>query len=101
VSIRHHITRPIFRNRRLWVLLWLAVALFGQSAALASENHAHHATEHCCLLCHVCQPFLEASAPAAVAPLVYVQWLAPDPSFEFFHDVFRSAGSSRGPPTLS
>jgi hypothetical protein len=101
VSNWHHIARAIFRRRQLITLLLLAVTLFAQSASLASENHAHHATEHCCLLCHVCQPFLQADAPAAIAPLVYVQWIAPDPSFEFFRDVFRAAASSRGPPALS
>jgi hypothetical protein len=79
----------------------LAIILLAQAAALVSENHAHRATEHCCLLCHVSQPYLEASAPAAVAPLIYVRWLAPDPSFEFFHDVFLPSGFSRGPPSLS
>jgi hypothetical protein len=83
------------------VLLLLAVTLFAQTAALVSESHPHHATEHCCLLCHVCQPFLKASAPATVAPLIYVQWLTAPVHFEFFHNVFRAAGFSRGPPARS
>ena len=52
-------------------------------------------------LCHVSQPFLQANAPAAIAPLVYVRWIAHDPSFQFFRYVFRAAASSRGPPALS
>lgn len=101
MSSQHKIARAILRNRQLLAVLLLAITLFAQSAALAAENRQHHETEHCCLLCHMCQPFLEATAPAAIAPLVYVRWLAPDPRLQPFRDVFRSACSSRGPPALS
>jgi len=101
VSIPAHIARTLHRNRRLLVFLLLAVTLFAQSAALISENRPHHATEHCCLLCHVSLPFLQASAPATVAPLTGVQWLASAPHVESFHDVFLAISSSRGPPAHS
>ena len=101
VSIPAQIARALHRNRRLFVLLLLAVTLFAQSAALISENRPHHATEHCCLLCHVSLPFLQTSAPATVAPLTGVQWLASALHVESFYDVFLAISSSRGPPTQS
>jgi hypothetical protein len=88
-------------RRRLFVLLLLAITLFAQSAALISEHQQHHATEHCCLLCHVSLPFLQATAPLTIAPLTSVQWLAAIPRFESFCDVFLATNSSRGPPTYS
>ena len=101
MSIPAQIARALHRNRRLFVLLLLAVTLFAQSAALISENRPHHATEHCCLLCHVSLPFLQTSAPATVAPLTGVQWLASALHVESFYDVFLAISSSRGPPTQS
>jgi hypothetical protein len=101
VSVPAHIARVLHRNRRLFVLLLLAVTLFAQSAALISENRPHHSTEHCCLLCHVSLPFLQTSAPATVAPLTSVQWLASAPHVESFYDVFLAISSSRGPPAQS
>jgi hypothetical protein len=101
VSIPAQIARALHRNRRVFVLMLLAVTLFAQSAALISENRQHHSTEHCCLLCHVSLPFLQTSAPATVAPLSGVQWLAAAPHVESFYDVFLAIGSSRGPPAQS
>jgi hypothetical protein len=88
-------------RRRLFVLLLLAVMLFAQSAALISENRPHHATEHCCLLCHGSPPFLQAVAPVTVAPLTSVAWLAVAAHVESFREVFLSTSSSRGPPSQS
>jgi hypothetical protein len=101
VSVPAHIARALHRNRRLFILLLLAVTLFAQSAALISENRPHHATDHCCLLCHVSLPFLQTRAPATVAPLTSVQWLASAPHVESFYDVFLATGFSRGPPAHS
>jgi len=98
VSIPAQIARALRRHQRLFVLLLLAVTLFAQSAALISENRPHHATEHCCLLCHVSLPFLQTSAPATVAPLTSMQWLAAAPPVDSFYDVFLPTSSSRGPP---
>src|SRR5215472_15086091 len=91
-------THSVRGGRRLFALLLLALTLFVQSTALASENREHHSTDHCCLLCHASQPSLEASAPTAITPLVCMRWLGPDPHFEFLRDVFRPTCSSRGPP---
>jgi hypothetical protein len=102
VSSPDQITRDHYANRRrFFILLLLAVTLFAQSAALISEHQQHHATEHCCLLCHVSLPFLQGSAPATVAPLTSLAWLAAAPQFESFRDVFLSTSSSRGPPARS
>jgi hypothetical protein len=102
VSIPGHIARKVYCNRRLlFVLLLLAVTLFAQSAALISEHRQHHSTEHCCLLCHVGLPFLQATAPATVAPLTSVQWLGATVRVESFCDVFLATSSSRGPPAHS
>jgi hypothetical protein len=101
VSVPAHIARSLHRHRRLFILLLLAVTLFAQSAALISENRPHHSAEHCCLLCHVSLPFLQASAPATVAPLTGLKWLASAPHVESFYDVFLAATSSRGPPSQS
>jgi hypothetical protein len=101
VFVPAHIARSLHRNRRLFIFLLLAVMLFAQSAALISENRPHHATEHCCLLCHVSLPFLQTSAPATVAPLTGLKWLASAPHVESFYDVFLATTSSRGPPSQS
>lgn len=95
------LARITLRNRRIFVLLLLTVTLFAQSAALLAENRPHRATEHCCLLCHVSLPFLQASAPAAVAPMTGAQWLAAVPPADFFYSVFLPTSSSRGPPAHS
>jgi hypothetical protein len=101
VFVPAHIARSLHRNRRIFIFLLLAVMLFAQSAALISENRPHHATEHCCLLCHVSLPFLQTSAPATVAPLTGLKWLASAPHVESFYDVFLATTSSRGPPSQS
>jgi len=101
VSIPAQIARALHRNKRLFVLLLLAATLFAQSAALVSESRPHHATEHCCLLCHVSLPFVQTKAPVTVAPLTGVQWLTSALRVESFYDVFLSATSSRGPPAHS
>lgn len=89
-------------GRRIFALLLLLVTLFVQSTALASENREHHDDAgHCCLVCHVFQSSVEASAPTAIAPLVCMRLLGADPHSEFLPDVFRPTCSSRGPPTLS
>src|SRR5450755_2810758 len=39
--------------------------LMGQSLALASQEESHHATDHCCLLCHAGPlPFLQTTVAA-------------------------------------
>jgi hypothetical protein len=93
-------TREIYHNRRtLAVLFLLCVVVLAQSAALLSAIEPHHATGHCCVLCHVGSlPFLESSAPASLAPNVIVERLIPIPDFEAWHDVLIKSNSSRAPP---
>jgi hypothetical protein len=101
VSSLFSIARSLMRDKRLAVLLLLAITLFAQAIALDAENHAHQNADHCCLLCHVCAPALEASVPLEIAPLAYLRWLAPDRRADFLRDVFRPTCSSRGPPAIS
>ena len=97
--LRPQVSRTRLR-RQLFALLLLVLTLVVQSTAVASENREHHGMEHCCVLCHVFQPSLEATAPPAISPLVCMQWLAPDRHFEFLRNAFRPTCSSRGPPSL-
>jgi hypothetical protein len=77
----------------------VCLTLLGQSFALASQQESHHASDHCCLLCHVGPlPFLQVTVAAAVTPVFRVAWLAPTPEFETAYQVLLSASSSRGPP---
>jgi len=78
-------------------MLWLA--LWAQSSALALEHQAHHAREHCCLLCHVGPlPFLQTSISAAAVPVLPVAWVASVAEFQGAHDALIPTSSSRAPP---
>lgn len=87
-------------NRRCAIVLFLACLLIsGQSTALLSTGEPHHATEHCCLLCHVgALPFLQAVNVATVEPPIVLERLMADPNFEASPDVLPSANCSRAPP---
>jgi hypothetical protein len=54
----------IHRHRKaLLIVLLLCVTGVAQFAALVSERETHHASDHCCLLCHAGPlQFLEVSA---------------------------------------
>jgi hypothetical protein len=95
-------TRKIHCDRRLLVvLLLLCVMVAAQSSTLAAQSIEHHATEHCCLLCHVgVLPFLQTSVSAVIAPLFHVVWLAPPANFDAPSDVRVIPSSSRAPPAL-
>jgi hypothetical protein len=81
------------------VALLVGLTLLSQSFALASQEESHHASDHCCLLCHVGPlPFLRTTVTATVTPVFLVAWLAPSPDFEPAHLVPLFARSSRGPP---
>jgi hypothetical protein len=59
----------------------------------------HHATEHCCVLCHVGPlPFLRATTTAAIAPVFHLVWLESNPHGESDREVLAAASSSRAPP---
>jgi len=85
--------------RTLLVLALVCLTLCGQSLALASQEESHHASDHCCLLCHVGPlPFLQTTVATTVTPIFQVAWLAPAPDCEPNHQAPLFASSSRGPP---
>jgi hypothetical protein len=90
----------VCHNRRaLVVLILLCVMVFAQSAALFSAIEPHHATGHCCILCHVGSlPFLGTGGVVAVAPTLRVERLSPNSDHQSTHDVLLNANSSRAPP---
>jgi hypothetical protein len=92
--------REVSHNRRsLVVVFLLCFMVFAQSAALLSAIEPHHATGHCCLLCHVGSlHFLETAAPASIAPILVVERLLHDPDLQTSHDVLLNSNSSRAPP---
>jgi hypothetical protein len=87
------------RGRALLILLLLCVTIAAQSSALDPRHESHHAPGHCCLLCHTGPlPLVRTAVPVAVTPIFLVTWLAPAPDFQPFHEVLRTASSSRAPP---
>jgi hypothetical protein len=83
----------------LCVLFLLSLMVYAQSAASFSAPEPHDATGHCCLLCHVgTLPFLQITTVLAMAPVLQVERLIPNPDFEASHDVLLNANSSRAPP---
>ena len=88
-----------YNSRTLVVLFLLCLTFYVQTATLLSAVEPHHATGHCCVLCHVGSlPFLESTSPSSVAPIVVVERLIPNPDIESSHDVLLSSNSSRAPP---
>jgi hypothetical protein len=92
--------RYLDRHRKaLFIVLLLCVTGFAQYAALVSEPETHHASDHCCRLCHAGPlQFLQAAAAAAVAPVFEVVWLSPAIEVAVAHDVQLSASPARAPP---
>jgi hypothetical protein len=71
---------------------------YAQSAALAAPE-AHHASGHCCPLCHLGSlPFLHITTTSSVNPVDHVERLILNPDFEASHDVQLTSNSSRAPP---
>lgn len=86
-------------DRRTLVVLFLCLIVYAQSVPLFAPPEPHHATDHCCLLCHVGSlPFLQVTTSAAVSPVVLVERLIPSPDSEASHDALLSANTSRAPP---
>lgn len=92
--------RELCRNRRtLLVFLLLCVTVYAQSAALLAAIEPHHATGHCCVLCHVGSlPFLEIASIGSVAPIVILEGFVANSDFASSHDVLLGTNSSRAPP---
>ena len=91
-SLRHH-------WKALFIVLLLCVTGVAQLSALVSERESHHASDHCCLLCHVGPlQFLEASASPAIAPVFEVVWLTPAVEASATHDALLPSSPARAPP---
>ena len=92
----------IHRHRKaLLIVLLLCVTGVAQFAALVSERETHHASDHCCLLCHAGPlQFLEVSASAGLAPVFEVVWLTPATEVATAHDVQLAASPARAPPAV-
>lgn len=87
------------KRRGLLVFLLLCLMFYGQSAALVSAIEPHHATGHCCLLCHVGSlPCLEIATPVTVAPIVVVARVIANPDIQASHEVLVNTNASRAPP---
>ena len=93
--------RSLYRHRKaLFIVLLLCVTGLAQYAALVSEPESHHASDHCCRLCHAGPlQFLQSAAAAAVAPVFEVVWLTPAVEVADVHDVQLPASPARAPPT--
>jgi hypothetical protein len=93
-NLRHH-------RKALLIVLLLCVTGAAQITALVSEREAHHASDHCCLLCHVGPlQFLQASDSPTIAPVFDVVWLAPALEVATAHDVLLPASPARAPPAV-
>ena len=93
-NLRHH-------RKALLIVLLLCVTGAAQFTALVSERETHHASDHCCLLCHVGPlQFLEASASPAIAPVFEVVWLTPAVEPPATHDALLPSSPARAPPAV-
>jgi len=92
--------RSILRHRKaLLIVLLLCVTGLAQFSALVSERETHHASDHCCLLCHAGPlQFLQVSASTGLAPVFEVVWLTPPTEVAAAHDVQLPASPARAPP---
>ena len=93
-SLLHH-------RKALLIVLLLCVTGVAQFAALVGEPETHHATDHCCRLCHAGPlQFLEAAASVGQAPVFEVVWLAPAAEVAAAHDIQFAASPARAPPAV-
>jgi len=86
--------------RRLLLIVFVLFAFVcTQSASLNAEHETHHASEHCCALCHLGPaPILPASPSAIAAPAFSPIWL-PLPDLVWAPQPLLAASSaSRAPP---
>jgi len=86
--------------RRLMLILFvLYVTVCTQSTSLGAEQETHHASDHCCVLCHLGPaPILPAVANAIVAPVFSPVWLAVAVAVRTLHEVLVGSTASRAPP---
>jgi hypothetical protein len=92
--IHHH-------RKALLIVLLLCVTGITQYAALVSEPETHHASDHCCLLCHAGPlQFLQVTASSGMTPVFAVVWLTPTSEVPAVQDVQLRASSARAPPAV-
>jgi hypothetical protein len=85
--------------KALLIVLLLCVMGGAQFGALVSERETHHASDHCCLRCHIGPlQFLEVGASAALAPVFEVVWLTPAAEVVTAHEGQLPASPARAPP---
>ena len=88
-------------RRGLLILVVLCAALIAQAASFAAEQETHHASQHCCRLCHIGPlPILPAAATTVVAPVYSSVWLTPPAITGTPREVLASTSASRAPPSL-
>jgi len=81
------------------VALLLCATVAAQAEALAGMYGVHHATEHCCVVCHMGPlPFLRAPTTASIAPVLHVVWLEFNPHRLSSGEILPVASASRAPP---
>jgi hypothetical protein len=93
-------TGPSMSARRLALIVFvLCATVYAQSASLNAEQETHHASDHCCGLCHLGPtPILPATANAIAAPVFSQVWLAVTAVVSTPHQVLDSSAASRAPP---
>jgi hypothetical protein len=94
--------RYLHQHRKaLLIVLLLCVTGVAQFAALVGERETHHATDHCCRLCHTGPlQFLEARASVGPAPVFEVVWLTPAAEVAAAYDIQFAASPARAPPAV-
>lgn len=88
-------------TRTGWITLVLFVCLvvFAQSASLSAQFESHHATDHCCLLCHVgAIPFLQVAVASRLTPVFREVWFAPPVDVVMAGESVPLIRASRAPP---
>jgi len=92
--------RYLHRHRKaLFIVLLLCVTGAAQFAALVAEPETHHASDHCCRLCHIGPiPILPSAAVAVVALIFSAVWVAPPSAHGAPREVLLPSAPSRAPP---
>ena len=86
-------------RKALFIVLLLCVTGVAQFGALVSEPETHHASDHCCRLCHIGPiPILPSAAVAIVAPIFSAVWVAPSSAPGAPREVLLASAPSRAPP---
>ena len=88
-----------FARRFLLIVLVLCATIGAQSASLTAEQETHHASDHCCGLCHLGPaPILPATASAVTAPVFSPVCITVSVVIGAPHHVLVRSSASRAPP---